>query len=84
MLLLARAHTLGRAILTHNRRHFERMHRQGILHSGILSATRDSDSSALAVRIDVALASLYLFSASTEVGPFSSAGVGQLRPAPRL
>jgi hypothetical protein len=26
--VLARAHALGRAVLTHNRRHFERLHRQ--------------------------------------------------------
>lgn len=54
--ILARAHVLGRAVLTHNRRHFERLHRQGADHSGILSATRDDDSSALAARIDTALA----------------------------
>ena len=56
--VLARAHALGRAVLTHNRRHFERLHRQGADHSGILSATRDDDSSALAARIDAALAGL--------------------------
>ncbi len=39
--ILARAHALGRAVLTHNRRHFERLDRQGNDHSGILSATRD-------------------------------------------
>src|SRR6185369_11154820 len=54
--ILARAHALGRAALTHNRRHFERLHRQGSDHSNILSATRDDDSSALATRIDTALA----------------------------
>jgi Domain of unknown function (DUF5615) len=41
--ILARAHSLGRAVLTYNRRHFERLHRQGAAHSGILSATHDSD-----------------------------------------
>src|SRR5450755_2403111 len=55
--ILARAHALGRAVLTHNRRHFELLHRQGADHSGILSATRDDDSSALSARIDAALAS---------------------------
>jgi hypothetical protein len=53
--VLARAHALGRALMTHNRRHFERLHRQGADHSGIVSATRDDDSSALAARIDAAL-----------------------------
>jgi predicted nuclease of predicted toxin-antitoxin system len=56
--VLARAHNLGRAVLTHNRRHFERLHRQGAPHSGILSATRDADIPALAARIHVALAQL--------------------------
>jgi hypothetical protein len=56
--LLARAYALGRALLTHNRRHFERLHRQGTTHSGILSATRDRDFPALAARIHRALAGL--------------------------
>jgi hypothetical protein len=55
--VLARAHLLGRAVLTHNRRHFERLHLQGAPHSGILSATRDPHNDvALARRIDAALA----------------------------
>src|SRR5256885_5642190 len=56
--LLARAHSLGRAVLTHNRRHFERLHRQGADHSGILSATQDPDHPALAGRIHAALSGL--------------------------
>jgi hypothetical protein len=54
--VLARAHALGRAVLTYNRRDFERLHRQGHAHSGILSIKRDSDYPALAARIHVALA----------------------------
>lgn len=54
--ILARAHALGRAVLTHNRRHFERLHRQGAAHSGIVSATRDDDAAAMAARIHQALA----------------------------
>ena len=54
--VLARAHALGRVVLTHNRRHFGRLHHQGADHSGILTATRDKDSPALAARIDAALA----------------------------
>ena len=50
--LLARAHALGRVVLTFNRRHFERLHRLGQAHSGILSCTRDADFAALAARID--------------------------------
>lgn len=54
--VLARAHALGRAIVTYNRRHYERLDRQGAGHSGILSATQDSDHPALAARIHAALA----------------------------
>ena len=56
--VLARAHSLGRAVLTYNRRHFERLHRQGADHSGILSATHDSDFPGLAARIHAILAGL--------------------------
>ena len=56
--ILARAQVLSRAVLTHNRRHFERLHRQGATHSGILSATQDVDHVALALRIDAALTGL--------------------------
>lgn len=55
--VLARAHALGRTVLTHNRRHYERLHLQGATHSGILSATQDTDHLALAARIDIALVS---------------------------
>jgi hypothetical protein len=56
--ILARAHSLGRAVLTYNRRHFERLHRQGAAHSGILSATHDNDFPALADRIHKVLTGL--------------------------
>lgn len=56
--ILARAHALGRSVLTYNRRHFERLHRQGALHRGILSATHDTDLPGLAARIDAALTGL--------------------------
>lgn len=56
--VLARAHALGRAVLTHNRRHYVRLHKQGAPHSGIVAATRDDDVVGLAARIDAALASL--------------------------
>jgi hypothetical protein len=56
--ILARAHSLGRAVVTHNRRHFERLDRQGAPHSGILSATQDPGNPVpLAAHIDAALAS---------------------------
>jgi hypothetical protein len=54
--VLADATARGRAVLTFNRRHFERLHRQGTLHTGIISCTRDRDHAALAARIDRAIA----------------------------
>jgi hypothetical protein len=57
-IVLARAHLLGRAVLTHNRRHFERLDRQGDPHSGILSATHDTAFAALAGRIHNVLGGL--------------------------
>jgi hypothetical protein len=56
--ILARAHALGRGVLTYNRRDFERLDRQGAVHSGILSSTHDSDFPALAARIHIALTGL--------------------------
>ncbi len=56
--ILARAHTLGRAVLTYNRRHYERLHRQGASHSGIISASQDPNLPALAARIHDALLGL--------------------------
>ncbi len=54
--ILARALKLGRVLLTHNRRHFERLDRQGIQHSGVVSSTQDPDDpTALAIRIDTCL-----------------------------
>jgi len=40
-IILSRAHTLGRAVLTHNRRHYERLHWQGMAHSGIVSVKQN-------------------------------------------
>ncbi len=54
--ILARAHALGRVVVTFNRRDYERLDRQGQTHSGIVSATHDLDVQALAARIDAALA----------------------------
>jgi hypothetical protein len=53
--ILARALALGRTVITYNRRHYERLHRQGADHSGIVSATKDDNFQSLAARIDVAL-----------------------------
>src|SRR5437868_3669599 len=56
--ILARAHALGRPVLTYNRWHYERLHRQGAAHRGILSASQDPNHAALAVRVDAALSGL--------------------------
>ena len=54
--ILARAHDLGRALLTHNRSDYERLDRKGAAHSGIASATQDHGNHVpLARRIDAAL-----------------------------
>jgi hypothetical protein len=45
-----------RAVLTLNRRHFFRLHRQRPDHRGIVACTYDPDFAALAERIDAALA----------------------------
>ena len=54
--VLAYATAAGRAVLTHNRWDFERLHRQDPNHSGIISCTEDEDMGALAARIDQAIA----------------------------
>ena len=54
--VLAFAHALGRAVLTHNRKHFRNLHHAGYPHSGLVLCTADADFPALGARIDVALA----------------------------
>jgi hypothetical protein len=46
----------GRAVLTYNRRHYFRLHRQVRPHCGIILCTQDNDSVALAARIHQAVA----------------------------
>lgn len=53
--VLAYATAAGRAVLTDNRRDFERLHRTSAAHAGIVSCTRDVDANALAARIDRAV-----------------------------
>src|SRR5580704_15982072 len=53
--VLAFATADGRAVLTFNRRHFIRLHLSGVRHAGIITCTRDDDSSALAGRIHAAV-----------------------------
>ena len=54
--VLAFAHVLGRAVLTHNRKHFRNLHNAGHAPSGMVLCTADADFAALGARIDVALA----------------------------
>ncbi|MBI3407350.1 MAG: DUF5615 family PIN-like protein [Planctomycetes bacterium] len=53
--ILARGNSLGRVVLTHNRRHYQRLHRQGTAHCGIVSVTQDTNHSSLAARINSAV-----------------------------
>ncbi len=53
--VLARAISLGRTIVTFNRRHFWRLHLLVPNHFGIVICTRDADNDALARRIDSTL-----------------------------
>lgn len=55
--VLAFAHALGRAVLTHNRKDFRSLHRAGVPHSGLILCTEDADFDALAERIDCAVSS---------------------------
>jgi len=54
--VLAWAHAAGRAVLTHNRKHFRNLHHAGHAHSGLVLYTEDADFAALGARIDAALA----------------------------
>lgn len=54
--LLAFAISRQRSVITFNRRHFIRLHREQPAHSGIIVCTRDPDVVALASRIDQAIA----------------------------
>jgi Domain of unknown function (DUF5615) len=56
--VLARAASLGRVVLTYNRHDFERLHRQGAAHCGIVTIKQDGNFPALAARIHAALAGL--------------------------
>jgi hypothetical protein len=47
--------SLARAVLTHNRKDFVRLHKQGVSHRGILVVTNDPDFIANARRIDSAI-----------------------------
>ncbi|HEX4589912.1 MAG TPA: DUF5615 family PIN-like protein [Gemmataceae bacterium] len=72
--LLAFATALGRSVLTHNRRHFIRLHAIAQPHAGIVVCTRDdANPVALAGRIDSSIARL---------GTLANVLVRVNRPAP--
>jgi Domain of unknown function (DUF5615) len=53
--VLARATADGRAVLTLNRKHFIRLHRERPEHAGVVVCTFEPDFTRQAARIDVAL-----------------------------
>lgn len=53
--VLAYATSLGRAVLTINRRHFIKLHKTTAKHAGIVACTSDKDVVALAQRIHPAV-----------------------------
>lgn len=57
--MLARAITLGRAVLTNNRKHFHKLHQADPNHAGIVTYTDNhSDRPALAARMNAAIITL--------------------------
>src|SRR5436190_23089922 len=54
-LILARALSLGRIVLTFNRGDYAKLHNAGASHCGIVSATHDKNFAALALRIDASI-----------------------------
>lgn len=53
--ILVFAHAEGRVLLTINRKHFVRLHREGKPHSGIIACTLDIDFAGFAQRIHEAI-----------------------------
>ncbi|MEO7332174.1 MAG: DUF5615 family PIN-like protein [Minicystis sp.] len=56
--VLARAAADGRAVLTMNRKHFMRLHRDKPAHAGVIVCTFDPDFARQALRIDAAITSV--------------------------
>ncbi len=53
--MLAFAHADGRAVLTHDRKHFCKLHNSGQPHNGVVLSTEDTDFDSLPARVDQAL-----------------------------
>lgn len=62
-----------RALITHNRGHFKRLHRKQPAHQGIIICTKDSDFLALARRVD---------SSIRENEPLTAKLLSIVKPAP--
>jgi predicted nuclease of predicted toxin-antitoxin system len=74
LVVLADATADGRAVLTHNHRHFKRLHAHAQPHAGIISCTRDdNDLAGLAQRIHDAI---------TAVGNLANQFIRVVRPNP--
>ena len=56
--VLTRATTLGRAVLTHNRKDYFRLHATVTVHAGIVACKEDLDYPRLAARIHAAVSAL--------------------------
>lgn len=56
--VLQDAASLGRCVLTLNRKHFRRLHEEGLSHAGIVLCTYDPDYTGQAQRIDEAVGDL--------------------------
>jgi hypothetical protein len=56
--VLADATAEGRVVLSHNRKHFWRLHANAATHAGIVACTEDDDWPALAGRIHARLAAI--------------------------
>ncbi len=59
--VLAFAQAQGRAILTHNLKHFRKLHNAGQPHSGMVLCTEDTDFDSLATRVDHGLSQVVDF-----------------------
>lgn len=55
--VLARAISLGRAVLTNDRNDYHKLHRANAVHAGIVTCTRDPDFASVAGRVHAAISS---------------------------
>ena len=70
---LVHATSLGRAVLTNNRRDFHKLHRADPSHAGIITYTRDADTDSLGQRLHDAI---------VKAGPLSGQLIRIIRSSP--